>query len=87
MAEIDETILIDNTLPKRWKCPRCGKVNAFRAESESIFIEFFKVIEHCQSCGAPHYWELRLTESFKRKVIDAMDKEWLDMMNNKRSGK
>lgn len=27
MSNIDETILVNKSLPKSWTCPRCGKRN------------------------------------------------------------
>lgn len=69
MAKIDETTLVDQTLPKRWTCPHCGKRHRMDPEAEGIFLEFFKVIRHCPSCGYLHIWTLELTEEFKRKTL------------------
>ena len=70
MAKIDETTLVDRTLPKRWTCPHCGRRNRMDPNAEAILLEFFKVIRHCASCGYLHYWKLVLTEDFKQGVIE-----------------
>lgn len=72
MAKIDETTLIDETLPDWWRCPHCGKRNRMDPEAEEILLEFFKVIRQCPVCGYLHIWKLELTEGFKRKVIDLL---------------
>lgn len=74
MAEIDETIIIDNGLPKKWKCPHCGRTNVFDEYAEDIFMNYFKVIRQCGHCGYLHIWTLQLTEEFKRKVVKMLTK-------------
>lgn len=75
MAKIDETTLVDQTLPKSWTCPHCGKRNRMDPEAEGIFLEFFKVIRHCPHCAYLHLWTLELTSEFKRKTIDLLLKK------------
>lgn len=75
MAKIDETTLVDQMLPKLWTCPHCGKRNRMDPEAEGIFLEFFKVIRNCPSCGYLHIWSLELTSEFKRKTIDLLLKK------------
>lgn len=70
MAKIDETTLVDRTLPKRWTCPHCGKRTKMDPYAEEIFLEFFQVLRQCPHCGYIHLWRLELTEEFKRKTID-----------------
>jgi rubredoxin len=72
MAEIDETTLINQLLPKSWRCPHCGKRNRMDPYAEEIFLEFFQVIRQCPSCGFLHIWHLKLTEEFKKKIIDLL---------------
>ena len=69
---IDETRIIDGTLPKRWKCPHCGKWHRMDKEAEPIFLEFFKLLRHCGQCGYVHVWTLELTDGFKRNVVSMM---------------
>ena len=75
MADIDETTLVDRTLPKTWTCPHCGKRNRMDPYAEEIFLEFFRVIRQCNACGFLHIWRLELTEEFKQKTIDLLLKE------------
>lgn len=34
-----------------------------------------KLIRHCEKCGYLHFWELKLTEDFKKKVVEQLAKE------------
>ena len=70
MDYIDETTLVDQTLPKTWTCPHCGKRNRMDPNAEEIFLEHFKIIRHCPSCSYLHIWTLVLTEDFKKSVIE-----------------
>ena len=72
MAKIDETTLVDRTLPKRWTCPHCGKRTKMDPYAEEVFLEFFMVLRQCPSCGRIHMWRLELTEEFKRKTVDLL---------------
>ena len=72
MPNIDETILVNCSLPKRWTCPHCGKRTKMDPYAEEIFLEFFQVIRQCPACGFLHIWRLELTEDFKRKTIDLL---------------
>lgn len=69
MASIDETIIVNKGLPKTWKCPHCGKTQRFGIYAESILFEHFKYLEQCENCGYVHYWELQLTEDFKKQIV------------------
>lgn len=68
--KIDETILVNKTVPQTWACPHCGKRNHTGPFADEILLENFKYLEHCPKCGYVHYWELRLTEEFKQAVVD-----------------
>ena len=70
MRNIDETILVNKNLPKSWTCPHCGKRNLMGKYKEEEFIEFFKTMQHCERCGYVHIWFLKLTEDFKKGVVD-----------------
>ncbi len=70
MAEIDETTLVNQTLPKTWMCPHCRKRNKMDPYAEELLLEFFQVIRQCPHCGFLHIWRLELTEEFKRQTID-----------------
>lgn len=88
---IDETILVNKSLPKSWTCPHCGKRNSMGKYKEEEFIEFFKTMQHCEKCGYVHIWFLKLTEDFKKKVVDylwkmAYKKEWMGL-REARSGR
>lgn len=72
MPNIDETTLVNCSLPKRWTCPHCGKRTKMDPYAEEIFLEFFHVIRQCPACGRLHIWRLELTEEFKRKTIDML---------------
>lgn len=69
MRSIDETRLVDETMPKSWVCPHCRKKNITGDYADEILIENFKYLEHCPRCGYVHIWTLELTEGFKRKVV------------------
>lgn len=73
MGKIDETILVNKSLPKSWTCPHCGKRNRMGKYKEEEFIEFFKTMQHCDHCGYVHIWLLELTDTFKRKVVDYLE--------------
>lgn len=75
MADIDETTLVDCSLPKRWTCPHCGKRTKMDPSEEETFLRFFHVITQCPNCGYLHLWRLDLTETFKRQVVDMLLKE------------
>lgn len=75
MAKIDETTLVDCSLPKRWTCPHCGKRTKMDHDAEEIFLEFFQVIRQCPNCGHIHLWRLELSEMFKRQVVAMLLKE------------
>lgn len=70
MTQIDETILVNTGLPKTWTCPHCRKRNKMDPFAEEILMEHFKVIRQCGQCGYLHVWKLKLTDDFKRKVVD-----------------
>ena len=69
---IDVTVLTDIGLPKTWKCPHCGKRNQMGQYKEEELFEFFKTMQHCGQCGYIHLWELRLTDEFKRSVVNML---------------
>ena len=70
MSKIDETVLINESLPKSWTCPHCGKRNRMGRYKEEEFLQFGKVLQHCDHCCYVHIWILKLTEDFKKKVVD-----------------
>ena len=72
MGTIDETVLIDKGLPKTWTCPHCGKRNRMGRDKEEELFEFFKTMQHCDKCGYVHLWTLKLTDGFKRQVVDML---------------
>ena len=67
---VDETVITNGMLPKSWRCPHCGRRQTFLKEDGEIFLLFMKLIRHCENCGYLHFWELKLTDDFKRKVAD-----------------
>lgn len=69
MRSIDETRLVDETMPKSWVCPHCRKKNRTGDYADEILIENFKYLEHCPRCGYVHAWTLELTEAYKAKVF------------------
>ena len=72
IKEIDETVLINRSMPKQWKCPHCGRKQKTGAYADEILMEHFKYLEHCVSCGYVHIWILKLTDDFKKRVIEYM---------------
>lgn len=62
--------LVNKSLPKSWTCPHCGKRNLMGKYKEEEFIEFFKTMQHCEKCGYVHIWFLKLTEDFKKDVVE-----------------
>lgn len=73
ISSIDHTWLTDSLMPKRWKCPHCGRHNTTSRYADECLLENFVYLEHC-GCGYVHCWELKLTDQFKRKVIDYITK-------------
>lgn len=71
---VDVTTLINDFTPKSWKCPHCGKRNITGKYAEMILLENLKYLEHCDTCGNVHCWQLELTEEFKKKVVDMLMK-------------
>lgn len=69
---IDETRIVNGQLPKTWICPHCHKRNKMGRYKNEEFMEFGKAFQHCDHCCYVHYWELELTEDFKRRVVDMM---------------
>lgn len=69
VKDIDRTMIVDNVLPKLWKCPHCGKRQKVNPYGGETLIEFGKHIQHCENCGYLHIWELKLTDNFKQQVI------------------
>lgn len=74
MTSIDRTVLTNKSLPESWKCPHCGKHQTFTPQDEEIFLKYGKFIRQCERCGYLHLWELHLTDDFKRKVADMVNK-------------
>lgn len=70
MESVDITIITNAGLPKSWTCPHCGQRNKMGKYKEEEFLSFFKTMQHCDKCSYVHMWELRLTDDFKRRVID-----------------
>lgn len=66
---IDRTVIVDNILPKSWKCPHCGQRQKMNPYGNETMIEFGKHIQHCKTCGYLHLWELKLTDNFKKQVV------------------
>ena len=69
MKDSDSTMIVDNVLPKSWKCPHCGKRQKMNPYGDETLIEFGNHIQHCGNCGYLHIWELKLTDNFKQQVI------------------
>ena len=69
IKDIDRTMIVDNVLPKSWKCPHCGQRQKMNPYGDETLIEFGKHIQHCGTCGYLHIWELKLTDNFKQQVI------------------
>lgn len=74
LHSIDVTMLIDEGLPKTWRCPHCYKRNKMGQYKEDELFEFFQTMQHCERCGYVHMWELRLTDDFKQKVVERLTK-------------
>ena len=72
VKDIDRTVVVNNFLPKSWKCPHCGQRQKMSIYGDETLIEFGKHIQHCGTCGYLHIWELELTDDFKKKVVDMM---------------
>lgn len=69
---VDETIIVDAGLPKRWRCPHCGKTHKMDPYAEEVFMEYFTVLRCCGKCGHVHCWKLKLTDDFKKKVVNML---------------
>lgn len=80
---IDHTWLTDSLMSKKWKCPHCGRENKTSIYADECLLENFKYLEHCW-CGYVHCWELKLTEEFKKNVIEYLMK---GDINDRKHGK
>ncbi len=69
---IDETILVDKGMPKTWTCPHCKKRQKIGIYKEEELMEFGKTLQHCDHCGYVHIWKLKLTDDFKKKVVEML---------------
>ena len=69
MAAFDETTLTNRMMPKTWTCPHCGRKNRTGQAADSILLEHFKYLQHCECCGFVQFWRLTLSDSFKRQVV------------------
>ena len=72
MSNVDKTVLVDKGLPKTWTCPHCGKRNRMGKYKEEELFEFFLTMQHCDHCRYVHSWHLKLTEDFKKKVVNML---------------
>lgn len=72
MEIIDKTTLVNRTMPEQWICPHCGQRNRTGLEANDILLEHFKYLQHCRTCGYVHFWELKLTDDFKQKVVNML---------------
>lgn len=72
MSSVDETRIVNGELPKTWTCPHCHRRNKMGRYKNEEFIEFGKAFQHCDHCSYVHYWQLELTEDFKRKVVEML---------------
>ena len=75
MKDIDYTVIVNGGLPNSWKCPHCGKRQTFANEDNEIFMSFMQLIRHCENCGYLHFWKLELTEDFKKKIVEQLEKD------------
>ncbi len=71
MNSVDHTVLTNVLIPNTWRCPHCGRRNKTGMYANEILMEHFKYLEHC-GCGYVHSWELKLTDDFKKKVVDML---------------
>lgn len=76
-VSIDETHLIDSSIPDTWRCPHCLKNNHTEQYADEILLEDKLYLEHCEHCGYVHSWTLELTEKFKQEVITHL-LEWAE---------
>ena len=73
---VDETEIVNTLkLPERWRCPHCGRGNTIGPIEQDIFTEHFKVISECRYCGYLHIFTLKLTEDFKKGVVNMVKGE------------
>ena len=71
-ANIDETILVNTMMPKSWTCPHCGKRSKTGTYSDEILLEHGIVFEDCPHCGFVHTWRLKLSDNFKKDIINML---------------
>ena len=72
---IGQTQLVNKLMPKSWTCPNCRKRNRTNKYANEVLMENFLYLEHCDDCGYVYTWTLKLTEDFKKQVIDFLLKE------------
>ena len=72
-SNVDTTVLINKLPPVKWKCPHCNKINKTGPMAEELIEEYMFYLEHCSRCGYVHKWELKLTDDFKKKVLDMFE--------------
>ena len=70
IQDIDITQLVDKLMPRNWKCPHCGRRNVVDIYANECLIEHLKGMRHCEACGYVHLWTLKLTEAFKKRVVE-----------------
>ena len=68
----DGTRLIDMGMVRWWRCPYCKSLQKPSRYATEILLEHGKYIEHCDSCGRLHYWELAMTEDFMKQTVDKL---------------
>jgi hypothetical protein len=68
-------------MPKKWKCPHCGRENKTSIYADECLLENFKYLEHCW-CGYVHCWELKLTEEFKKNLEKKTQRDKERHINN-----
>ena len=68
--DIDVTEVKNKTMPKSWICPHCKKKNPVGMYANGILLNFGKYIEQCTKCGNLHLFRLKLTDDFKKKMLD-----------------
>lgn len=71
-SQIDETYIKNRGMPVTWRCPHCGRRNHTGRDGTDILIRYGKYLEQCPRCGYVHIWFLKLTDDFKRGVVDML---------------
>lgn len=72
--DIDITLIVDDLMPKKWRCPHCAQINSVGEFSNEILALQGKFIAQCERCAHLHFFHLELTLEFIEKTMQNFQK-------------